>query len=894
MQSDALAPQVAHLQELRNSALEERATASLALGRHTEVVAELEPLVAAHPLREGLRARLMLALYRSGRQADALARYAEARELLAEELGIDPGPELARLHEQILRQDPALDWHAPAAPDAQAPSASQRPHVGRELETQRLVDAWKRAQAGDGGLVLLAGEAGIGKSRLTAAIASHAAQHGGTVHWGRCFETEGAPAFWPWTQVLRSTLAALGDAALTRAVGTSASDLATLVPEIKERLPGTLPPSAADPAEARFRLVDAISRCVCAAATERPVLLALEDLHWADVPSLDVVRLLAATLQGTPLLAIATYRDTVAERGAPLSAALPTLVREPAVTHLPLHGLPPDAVATLARTVLGHDPQPALVEDLHERTEGNPFYATQLLSLVTNEGTLPAEVPASVREVVQRRAGALPPATREALEAAAVIGRDFDLPTLAATCGQARADLLDALDAAVQAGLVLTTEHPQRYRFEHLLARDALYAALPPGRRARLHAAVGEALDDDPSRVAEVAHHYELAAPLGLTERAIDTAFRAADRAESVFAFESVEQHLRQVVRLADADPQRELQAQARLVRLLVATQGYAGPGVRPAALRARELADRVGDVATITLVRWGLALDACVRRGFAESQALGEEQIAASRAAGDAVGLAVGLQQTGTALWHQGRLAEAVEHLRAAAERFRGVGVEAWRARGVTYSGMLASGHLALALSAVGPYEEARTVRDATLAMGRETGEAFELVSALNVFPMWGMFALEEETARQHREELESLLERHAFPAIRAFAAIEHGWLEARAGDPAGLERLQAAAAALVQHGVTMLQPQWQAAKGDALEALGRDREALAAYDAGLADAEASGEHLATPELLRRRGMLAGRLGEDPAPWLERALALAQEQGAGHVAARATADLDA
>ena len=562
------------------------------------------------------------------------------------------------------------------------------------------------------------------------------------------------------------------DAALTRAAGTSASDLATLVPEIKERLPGTLPPSAADPAEARFRLVDAISRCVCAAATERPVLLALEDLHWADVPSLDVVRLLAATLQGTPLLAIATYRDTVAERGAPLSAALPTLVREPAVTHLPLHGLSPDAVATLARTVLGHDPQPALVEDLHERTEGNPFYATQLLSLVTDEGTLPAEVPASVREVVQRRAGALPPATREALEAAAVIGRDFDLPTLAATCGQARADLLDALDAAVQAGLVLTTEHPQRYRFEHLLARDALYAALPPGRRARLHAAVGEALDDDPARVAEVAHHYELAAPLGLTERAIDTAFRAADRAESVFAFESVEQHLRQVVRLADADPQRELQAQARLVRLLVATQGYAGPGVRPAALRARELADRVGDVAMITLVRWGLALDACVRRGFAESQALGEEQIAASRAAGDAVGLAVGLQQTGTTLWHQGRLAEAVEHLRAAAERFREVGVEAWRARGVTYSGMLASGHLALALSAVGPYEEARTVRDATLAAGRETGEAFELVSALNVFPMWGMFTLEEETARLHGAELQSMLEHHAFPAIRAFAA--------------------------------------------------------------------------------------------------------------------------
>ncbi len=193
--------EIGRIEELRLAAAEALAEAELALGRHAELVAELEGLVARNPLRERLRGQHMLALYRSGRQAEALEAYQAARSKLVEELGIEPGRALQELERAILRQDPALD--APALP---APSVSSAGFVGRAGEVAELTAALDNALAGRGGLYLLAGEPGIGKTRLAEELAALARERGARVLWGRCWEAGGAPAYWPWTQALRACL----------------------------------------------------------------------------------------------------------------------------------------------------------------------------------------------------------------------------------------------------------------------------------------------------------------------------------------------------------------------------------------------------------------------------------------------------------------------------------------------------------------------------------------------------------------------------------------------------------------------------------------------------------------------------------------------------------------
>jgi DNA-binding SARP family transcriptional activator len=291
--------EIAHLEELRAVCLEERIAQDLSRGRHAELVGELEALVKEHPLRERLRGQLMLCLYRSGRQAEALEVYQAARNALVEELGIEPGRDLRELHQAILEQDPELDLAVAAEPARSA-------FVGREPELAELVGGLDEAFAGAGRLFLLVGEPGIGKSRLAEEVIAHARARGARVLVGRCWEAGGAPAYWPWVQSLRTYVRESDTAALRSQLGAGAGDLAQIVPELRQHFPDPPEPLSLDPEGARFRLFDATAEFLRNASASRPILLLLDDLHAADEPSLLLLRFLSRELGSTRMLVLGT------------------------------------------------------------------------------------------------------------------------------------------------------------------------------------------------------------------------------------------------------------------------------------------------------------------------------------------------------------------------------------------------------------------------------------------------------------------------------------------------------------------------------------------------------------------------------------------------------------
>ncbi|MEA3020824.1 MAG: hypothetical protein QOI47_2348, partial [Actinomycetota bacterium] len=329
------------LEELRLHLVEERIDADLACGRHASLVGELDALCSAHPLRERFWSQRMLALYRSGRQAEALRAYQEVRAALADELGIDPSPALARLEQRILQQDPTLEDASPAKtvepvgavvaplaapPDSpavrQLPAAvaglRERAFVGRDVELAELEAAWKRACDGELEVVLLAGEPGIGKTTLAVQQAAAAGDAGAIVLFGRCDEESLVP-FQPFVEALAHLVVSTPPAALRSQLGAQAADLALLVPDLGRIIPEVADVMPTGAETERYRLFEAVPSLLRAASAEAPVLLVLDDLHWADRPTLQLLQHLIRRSVGTALLVLGTYRDTDLVRTHPLA-----------------------------------------------------------------------------------------------------------------------------------------------------------------------------------------------------------------------------------------------------------------------------------------------------------------------------------------------------------------------------------------------------------------------------------------------------------------------------------------------------------------------------------------------------------------------------------------------
>ena len=776
--------------------VEDRADALLATGRAAEIIGELEAAVADAPLRERRWGHLMLALYRAGRQGEALGAYQRARSLLAEELGVDPGPELRRLEAAIVAQDAALEvsapqrisavtravtflltdiegstaaWEADAAAmgvalarhdeiveqivtsrggrlvktrgegdatfsvfdrpsaaaaasidlqeairheswalrepirvrvalhtgevelrdgdyfgravnraarlrslatggqilcsgataelvidtlpddvvladlgmrqlrnlarpehvfelrldgtatsDAPEPEQVSRPalpavlggpgpFVGRGDELARLLAVWQTTLTAGTSAVLIAGEPGVGKTRLAGEWSRRAYEQGAVVLYGRCDEDLGAP-YQPFAEALRTLVPCLGPNRLRGLRGVEA--LLPLVPGLIEALPDLPSPPRADPDTERYALFDAVVALLSTASKSAPVVLVLDDLHWAAKPTLLLLRHLLRFGEQSRVQIVGTYRSTDLDRSHPLAAMLADLHRDGTAVRLALSGLDErDVTAYVAGA--GYDDE-ELARALAAVTGGNPFFLIEALRHVEeSDGRWdPHTLPQGVREAVSRRLSRLPVETNKALAAAAVVGSRFEVALVERVVGE---DLVDAFDEAAKAGIVI--EEPGGwYRFNHALVRQSLLAELASVRRMRLHHHIAVTLEedgaDDEELLAELAYHYFECAWSGNAVKAVHYCRRAGDQAMDRLAFEGAADHYDHALHalaevddeLADRDDQQAELMVARCEALLAAGDVTSAAGAVAQLLREAGGSER--------LAAWGACFE--------------------------------------------------------------------------------------------------------------------------------------------------------------------------------------------------------------------------------------------------------------------------------------------
>jgi DNA-binding SARP family transcriptional activator len=879
------------LEELRVAALEDRLAADLDLGGHAAAVAELEELAGRYRFRERLHGLLMLALYRSGRQAEALQAFQAARRALADELGIDPGQSLRQLETGILRQDPALDWTPPPQEPGPSPGEASGPAgeagrvlaasvtrssqaadelVGRDDQLAALDAILADARGGHGRVALVAGEPGIGKTRLAEEAVRRAAAAGMQVAWGRCHEGDGAPALWPWAQVVRQLAAELGPGQLAAMLGPSAAWLGQLMPELAEPAPPPGPRPIADLGAARFQLNQAVTGLLRRLADTGPLLVVVDDLHWADVPSLSLLAFLAADLKDARLVVVGTYRDAEALPGRPLADTLGALAREPVVERIALGGLDRVGVARLIGATIGGRPAEPLVAAVADRCGGNPFFITELLRLLQSERGLAGpdaaaaarrDIPVGVRDVLRARLARLPAQTGTVLMVAAVAGRGFGLDLIEVVTGLEDEPALDAAEAAVLAGLVIEDDRAAgRYRFAHALVRETIYEDISRARRARLHARVADALvavrGPEPGPAAELAYHCWQAAPVIGAARALPHLLRAGEQAVAQLAYEAADEQFERALELAGqlpASPQateQEIHIAARLGTVRLVLRGYADPDAAQALARARSLAVRAGRRGEPAEGRWALFVSHLVRSELGPAQELGAELVALGSERNDPALLSAGHWQAGTVALYRGDLQEAQHHLEHALAASRDIAPGVPGDAPVELN-LVCQGYLGVARAHQGHAEAALRLTGQAVASARRLGNPFGLLFVL-FCDAWAATVAEEVTrALDSATEQAALIRKLGFRHWGIGPQFFQGWAEARSGDPrCGEQRIRAALAQMDATGTPGLRPFVLGLLAEAQLLAGGLAQAGDTLRLATQEADRLGEHLYDPQL--------------------------------------------
>ena len=530
-------------------ALEALIEAERARGAYDAAIVCAQRYLETNELAEEVHRRLIELYAASGDRSAALRQYERCAVVLERELSVRPLPETQAAYQAV------SEGRRPVRPSAPRPTWTTLPSldvplVGRDDAMRRLRQAYARALSGYGGVVLISGEAGIGKSRLMQDFAT-GLERPATLLVGSGHETEQGLPYWPLVEALRPHLPAIDWAALG-AEPLCLAEVACLLPELRTLLSDLPVPSAVEPAQAQGRLFQALAHCLLSLASQRhPLILCLDDLHWADEATLSCLGYLARRLKRAPVLVLGAYRT---EEAAAVAALRAGLSRLGVMQEMRLEGLPQTEVLHLVRHLSGQTSGAKLFsQHLHRETGGNPFFILETLQAMFEAGILWEDetgwstgvdettedyrelpLPDTVGQAIRDRLTRLNPQAQQVLEAGAVIGHQFDFDLVRTTSGRHEGEVVDTLDTLLARQLI--GEHDGRYRFNHDLIRAVVYGDLSYGRRRLLHRRTGEALEKlRPDDVTTLAWHFERAET---ADKAVDYLLQAGDRARGLYAHE--------------------------------------------------------------------------------------------------------------------------------------------------------------------------------------------------------------------------------------------------------------------------------------------------------------------------------------------------------------------
>ena len=414
---------------------------------------------------------------------------------------------------------------------------------------------------------MLAGEPGIGKTRIASELAGIAQSRGAQVWWGWCYEGEGAPPYWPWLQPIRSYVHATDTEQLRSELGVGAADIAEVIPDLRDKLPGLESQPTLEPEQARFRFFDSIAGFLRKVSNNRPLVLTLEDLHWADRSSLLLLEFLARETGTCPLLLVATYRDVEVSRRHPLSRTIGSLVREPFYQRIQLGGMDQGEVRQMVSTALGVGLPTEVLDAVHRRTEGNPLFIGEVVHQLRREGIEEGRgwnisIPEGIRDAIGRRLDRLSEGCNQTLAVASVIGRGFTVEQLDRLIDDMSEErLMDVLEEASAAQVI--EEVPQaigHYQFTHALIQETLADELSTTRRVRLHARIGDVLEElygeqAEAHAAELALHFAEAQSVIGSGKLVHFSLLAGNQALTGYAHEEAQGHFQRGLAAKEGQP---------------------------------------------------------------------------------------------------------------------------------------------------------------------------------------------------------------------------------------------------------------------------------------------------------------------------------------------------